>query len=287
MKIGFTKETSRLKKKLLLYFLLISIVSISVSLEIIFEMSEPDIRNEVKNQFYNELEKNYSDVKFQKILKDINDNGAFGKDAENRRKELDNFFKDNKVFKPIFKFRTRMILLLLVVTGSIISAFVLFAKDIVSPMDEMVDATRKIMDGDLTVKVPVVTNDEIGMIGTHINAMNVKLLDIIVQVRMDLGRHKDKINTALDIIEEQTKNISGIEVIETKRLKVSDFRRIVELGEIITSLLRIMTEDLTSMQTFVNSYKTYNMKTELSQDEIENALNNYEKGIYEKDKEQI
>jgi methyl-accepting chemotaxis protein len=287
MKFGFTKETSRLKKKLLLYFLLIAIVSISVSVEIIFEMSEPKFRNDIKSQFYNELEKNYSDVKFQQVFKDIKDKDALEKDAGKRYQALDNIFNENKIFKPIFKFRNRMILLLLVITGSIISAFFLFTKDIVSPMDGMVDATRRIVDGDLTIKVPVLTNDEIGMIGMHINAMNVKLLDMIVQVKQDLGRHKDKISTAIEIIKEQTRNMSSREIAETKRIKISDFRKIMELGENVISLLNIMTEDLTSMQTFVNMYKTYSLTTELTQEEIENALNNYEKGIYEEDKEMI
>ena len=287
MRIGFTKDTSRLKKKLLLYFLLVSIVSISVSAEIIFEVSSAKFRRDVRIQLYLELEKKISDKKFHQALKEIKELYPLIiiQEDENEKKKLtarlNKALKEgpegDKIFSPIFDLRNRMILLLMVITGCIIGAFFLFTKDIVSPMDGVVEATKKIADGDLTVKVPVLTQDEIGLIGNLINEMNMKLLDMIVQVKQDLNRHKDKIRAASEIISEILMEGKSKGIIETKRMKVSDFKKMIHLGKSVVSLMEIMTEDLTSLQTFVNMYKTYSIKTDISQDEIEDAIKNYKK----------
>ena len=254
MGIFFKSDMSRLKKKLLLYFLLISIVSISVSAEIILEFSSPRFKETIEKNYYSELAKTLPQKDIDKIKSSIN---------------------KKKVFNPIYDLRDRMILLLLVVSFSIIGAFFLFTKDIVDPMDGMVAATKQIVDGDLTVKVPVMTEDEIGQIGSLINNMNEKLLDMIVQVKQDLNRHKDKIMAASHLITEIINNNKAEDIIEHKKMRVGDFKNMIKLGEDVIALLEIMTTDLTSLQTFINMYKTYSLKTELSQDEIENAIKNY------------
>ena len=254
MGIFFKSDMSRLKKKLLLYFLLISIVSISVSAEIILEFSSPRFKETIEKNYYSELAKTLPQKDIDKIKSNIN---------------------KKKVFNPIYDLRDRMILLLLVVSFSIIGAFFLFTKDIVDPMDGMVAATKQIVDGDLTVKVPVMTEDEIGQIGSLINNMNEKLLDMIVQVKQDLNRHKDKIMAASHLITEIINNNKAEDIIEHKKMRVGDFKNMIKLGEDVIALLEIMTTDLTSLQTFINMYKTYSLKTELSQDEIENAIKNY------------
>lgn len=165
------KPMSRLKKKLLLYFLLISIVSISVSAEIIFEVGSSRFKDSIKYSFFTQMEHSVSP-------------GAI----ETFKASVD----DEALFKPITDLRNRMILLLLVISGSIIAALFLFTRDIVSPMDGMVEATKRMADGDLTASVPVISHDEIGQIGDLINSMNEKLLDMIIQVKQDLNRHKDK-----------------------------------------------------------------------------------------------
>lgn len=258
MKSIFSRNMSRLKKKLLLYFLLISIVSISVSAEIILEMSSPVLTRNIENNFFAELKKELPKEKVEKIKIKID---------------------ENAVFDPINQLRNRMILLLLVVSFSIIGAFFLFTKDIVDPMDGMVVATQKIVDGDLTVKVPVMSEDEIGQIGRLINNMNEKLLDMIVQVKQDLNRHKDKIKAASNIVNEIISGKTG-DIIDAKKMKVSDFKKMIKHGKDVVALLEIMLTDLTSLQTFINMYKTYTLKTELSQDEIEDAIKSYNSDLW-------
>ncbi len=261
MKFLFDKDMSRLKKKLLLYFILISIVSISVSAEIILEVSSPYFKNGIKKRLYKQLKMELSKEKFEEVKNKIESNEDF-------------------IFDPISQLRNRMILLLLVVSASIIGAFFLFTKDIVDPMDGIVAATQRIVDGDLTVKVPVMTEDEIGQVASLINNMNEKLLDMIVQVKQDLNRHKDKIVAAQHLVSAMVKDKNTGKIIEDKKMTVTDFKKMLKIGNDVISLLEIMTTDLSSLQTFINMYKTYSLKTELSQDEIEEAMKNYETDVW-------
>ncbi len=248
------KPMSRLKKKLLLYFLLISIVSISGSAEIIFAMSSQHFTKSIKNSFFVQMEKTLSPGAMDSVTAHLD---------------------EAALFSPITDLRNRMVLLLLVISASIIAALVFFTRDIVAPMDGMVDATKKIADGDLTVSVPVISQDEIGQIGNLINSMNEKLLDMIIQVKQDLNRHKDKMSVAAGMLTDLIENQKAGRIIENKKMRVSDFRAMIKAGRDMVNLLEIMSSDLTSLQNFVNMYKTYTLKTELSQDEIEDAIKDY------------
>ena len=249
------KPMSRLKRKLLLYFILISIVSISVSAEIIFEMSSNHFKKQIKDSIYQEITQSLPRKDIDKLEQKIDEDTGFA---------------------PINELRNRMILLLLVISASIIAALILFTRDIVSPMDGMVEATKKIADGDLTVSVPVTSNDEIGQVGNLINTMNEKLLDMIIQVKQDLNRHKDKMKVAANMLNDLINKSKTDQVLKQKRMHVKDFRIMLKAGRDMINLLEMMTSDLTSLQNFVNMYKTYTLKTELSQSEIEEAIRFYE-----------
>jgi len=249
------KNMSRLKKKLLLYFILISVVSISVSAEIILEMSAPELRKNILKNAYTEMSKKTHKINLKKL------------DAK-----LDQKF----IFEPIRNLRNRMILLLLVVSGSIIGAFFMFTKDIVHPMDGMVTATKQIADGDLTVTVPVMTSDEIGQMGMLINNMNTNLQDMIMQIKQEISRQKKKIV----LVDKKISSIVDLDekgnILNNKKIKVSDYKKIMSLGKEVVPILDIMITDLSALQTFVNMYKTYSIQKEINQDEIDNAFQTYQ-----------
>ena len=151
----------------------------------------------------------------------------------------------------------------------------MFAKDIVAPMDGIVEATKKIADGDLTVTVPIMTNDEIGQIAKLINTMNVNLQDLIMQIRQEISRHRHK-------IEEASQKISLIagdkaeEVLETKKMRLSDFKNIINLSDDLIKEMDNMLMDLSALETFVRMYKTYSINTGIEQKEIDDALEQYQ-----------
>ncbi|MFH0977317.1 MAG: HAMP domain-containing protein [Spirochaetota bacterium] len=257
MKLHSSKKISRLKKKLLLYFLLIAIVSISVSAEIILEVSSPQLENSIKNKFYNEIQKSGLKIQIAEIQKNVN--------SEN-------------VFEPLNKLRNRMILFLLFVSASIISAFILFTKDIISPMDGIVNATKKLAAGDFTVKVPVMTEDEIGLIASLINDMNKNLSDMINQVRNELNKHKFTLIDIHNSITQIMPDKNNEKIIKEKRLHISEFKDIIEQRKNVIKLLTSIIDDLSELQGFLNIYKTYQIKSEVSQKEIDEAVSGFTVG---------
>lgn len=258
MALGFSGQSSRLRRKLMIYFLLIAIVSISVSAEIILEISSFQLEKSISAEMMKEAGKHLSPQAIK-----------------NLQEKVDN----EKVFSPIYRLRNRMILFLLVVSGCIVGAFFMFAKDIVAPMDGMVEAAKRLAEGDLTVKVPVITDDEIGQIAILINEMNEKLLDMINQVKQDVQRHKDKVMAATNLISGLLADVNSGEIIEQKKMKVSDFREMIKLTESVVHLLEMMTHDLGSLETFVKMYKTYKISSEISQSEILDAMEQYNRMV--------
>jgi methyl-accepting chemotaxis protein len=247
------KEKSRLKKKLTLYFILIAIVSISVSVEMIFEFSSAKFRNDIRSNLIIEVQNGIPASYVQKL----------------NIERLNSAIND-----PVSDLRNRMILLLLVICASIVGAFVMFAKDIVSPMDRIVEATKRIAEGDLTVTVPVMSDDEIGQIATLINDMNINLQDMIMQIRQEISRHKNKIQMATEAISSVSKE-SADEIIENKKMKVSDFKNMMKLSNDVVKLLDMMLIDLGALETFVKMYKTYAIRTEINQKELDRVLDQY------------
>jgi len=253
MRSIFSNNISRLKKKLLLYFLLIAIVSISVSAEIILEVSSPKLENSIKSNLYTQIEKS-----------------GFKDSIPGLKEKLDH----EKILGPIYELRNRMILFLLFVSASIIAAFVLFTKDIVSPMDKIVEATKKLAEGDLTVQVPVMTEDEIGQIAKLINDMNRNLSEMINQVRNELNKHKFTLIDAHNSISLILSDKNNNQILKEKKMRVSEFKdMIIHRQRVIKSLSSII-DDLSELQAFLNMYKTYKIKSEISQVEIDEAVNN-------------
>ncbi len=199
-------------------------------------------------------------------------------------KKIDTEKMDSAIDRPISDLRNRMILLLLVVFASIIGAFIMFAKDIVSPMDNIVEATKKIADGDLTVTVPVMSEDEIGQIATLINDMNVNLQDMIMQIRQEISRHREKILEAGVVLTSMTRENTE-EIITNKRMKLSDFKKMIQVSRDVVRLLDTMLVDLGALENFVKMYKTYSAHTEINQIELNRALDEYNVTLNYEDEE--
>lgn len=257
------REKTRLRKKLTLYFILIAIVSVSVSVEMILEFSSNKFRNDIKNNVLLQVQ---LDVPADYV------------------KKIDGIKINNAINSPVSDLRNRMILLLLVVFASIVGAFIMFAKDIVSPMDNIVEATKKIADGDLTVTVPVMTDDEIGQIAVLINDMNVNLQDMIMQIRQEIARHKNRIQEAADKIAFISQK-SADEILKNRKMKISDFRKMIKLSGDVVKLLDTMLVDLGALETFVKMYKTYSVHTEIDQKELDKVLEKLDVNIGFEDEE--
>ncbi len=251
IKVFFPSEMSRLKKKLLLYFLLVAIVSLSVSAEIILEMSSSMLHAKVEKNFIQQIEKKMPPDDFKAYIQGVD---------------------KKKVFEPIYDLRNRMVLLLIVVSLSIIGAFYLFTKDIVSPMDSMVEATKKIAEGDLTVTVPIKSEDEIGQVASLINDMNINLQDLIMQIRQEISRHMEQIIKVSYKLGEIMKEDLADEILSRKVMKKSDFIRMTKFGKEVLDILENMSDELFALQKFVKMYKTYGPSGDSAQNDIPSAF---------------
>ena len=182
---------SKLKKKLLIYFILIAFVSMMVGLEMVWEVGEP--------KFLNKLSANILE-----LTPNIDLNPEVSK----------------KLFKPVRELQLRMLLLLFIVASSISVTLLIFIKNIANPLDEMVAAAKELRDGNLGATVPVLSNDEIGQLGESFNDLAVNLqevllfvgavdhdmTDIIEQIevnRPDLNVENEKLNEQLDLMIEK------------------------------------------------------------------------------------
>jgi methyl-accepting chemotaxis protein len=245
---------SRLKKKLSIYFILIAIVTISVSVQIILEVSSPVFQKKILQNYTEHARNILSPDQFQLLEKN------FDADSANQ---------------PIRQLRNRMLLMLLVVSVCVIGAFNMFTKDIVVPMELLVDATKKIASGDLNAHAPVVSEDEIGQMANLVNDMNIGLQDMIKQMRRELDNYNVKLAFAVN----QLSTLSGVEnsdnVLESRRLKISDFKTMLETYREVEKILSKMSVDIESLHSFMDTYSSYSISSDITQKEIDETLSHY------------
>ena len=144
---------SKLKKKLLIYFILIAFVSLMVGLEMVWEVGEPKLLDQIA-------------ANITKINPDI---------------QLTESVSE-KIFKPMRELQVRMMILLLIVGMSISVTLLIFIKNIANPLDDMVTAAKELREGNLSATVPVMSDDEIGQLGDCFNDLAVNLQEVLLFV---------------------------------------------------------------------------------------------------------
>ena len=248
-------EKSRLQKKLTLYFILVAVVSISVSIEMIFELSSASFRKEINLNIFTEIRQSIPTAYVEMISPEK---------------------LDLAIRNPVSDFRNRMIIVMLVICSSIVMAFKMFTNDIVAPMEHIVEATKKIADGDLTVTVPVSSNDEIGQIGKLINDMNVNLQDMIMQIKQEIERHKAKIQQATETVTLMSQENTD-EIMDKKEMKLSDFKKMMKLSRDVIKLHETMMQETEALETFIKMYKTYSIggSLDIDQKELDKIFNQH------------
>lgn len=148
---------TNLKKKLLIYFLLIVVVSISMSLELVWEIGEAKLTDKLQDNFITE-------ARAQNI------NGAV---------EALNY---EQVFAPLYHLQKRMLIILAITLFCVGVALWFFIKEVAEPLDEMVHVAREISRGNLSQTMPVHTKDEIGQLGSIINDITADFQEVLLMV---------------------------------------------------------------------------------------------------------
>jgi len=235
---------SRIKKKLMIYFILISFASISISLEVILEVSEKQFREKISKSYLDTL-KNHIEIPDTFNQTDIDMNEAF---------------------RPLNQLRVRMLLLFLVILITIGIAFSLFSKDIATPIDSLVEGAKKVADGDLTYTLQIHREDEIGQLAKLINDMNANLQELVVEIRFEMNRFMK----IVEDMEESLKNALYDDIVSlalnNKSIGISQLKKLQKSSHDIQSRLKLLREDLSALSMLIDMYKVYQVNT--SQNEV-------------------
>jgi len=150
---------SNLRKRLLIYFILVIFVSFSVGIELIHEVGEKQLRDKIQNSITSQI-------------------------SDTVKSNLDMSGVDH----ILSRLQKRMMVIMLIVFICVVATMLVFIRNIVEPLDEMGRATKKMAKGHLEEMVPIRTKDEIGQIGELINDLAINLQEILLRVWNHTGQ---------------------------------------------------------------------------------------------------
>ncbi len=193
---------SRLRKRLLIYFFLVIFVSLSVGLQLIYEVGS------------SRLQKKISDDIRQKYLS-----------AEAGAPDM------SGIEKILQRLQYRMILITFIVSLCVVATMFVFIKNIVTPLDAMGRAAKRIADGHLDETVPVNSDDEIGKIGDLINDLATNLQEILLHIWNHTGQDIILLDHISEVVKSDSMNEMSQQVkdeIEFVRQDVGDMMDLVK-----------------------------------------------------------
>ncbi|GEM_PF-1469317 len=176
---------TNLRKKLLIYFLLIVFVSISISLELIWEAGETKLKDELKS-------------------------GVITEAPEGEVREAVSAIDYDQAFKSLRRLQIRMVIILAIVIFAVVLTLYFFIKDVADPLDEMVKTAKEVSKGNLGRTVPVYSKDEIGQLGSVINDITADFQEVLLMVgkiSLSASDATDIIHNKVEVLKE--KKISG------------------------------------------------------------------------------
>jgi HAMP domain-containing protein len=132
-------------------------VTISMSLELIWEVGEAKLTTKIESNFITEAQ------------------------AQNIDGAVKNFDYD-RVFDPLYHLQKRMLIFLAIIVFCVVLALYFFIKEVAEPLDEMVHAAREISKGNLSTTIPIYTKDEIGQLGSIINDITADFQEVLLMV---------------------------------------------------------------------------------------------------------
>ncbi|NOR52289.1 MAG: HAMP domain-containing protein [Gammaproteobacteria bacterium] len=139
------KQTQKLEKTLLNYFLLIAIAAMMIGVEFYFEMSRSDLKQDICE-----------------IPIVVN--------------EVSNFPEDDS--PAISNLRNKIVVMFGVLTIVMAIVMVMFVQNITRPLQRMLNTAELINDGDLSQVINIETHDEVGQLGVVINELTSNFQEI-------------------------------------------------------------------------------------------------------------
>ncbi|MBF0524277.1 MAG: HAMP domain-containing protein [Deltaproteobacteria bacterium] len=193
---------SRLRHKIFIYFFLMVFVCLCVSLELIYQVGSPGVQEAIKSN----------------IVKSLSLTG----DASGR-------IDLNYVCAPLKRLQHRMLLVVVIVIVSVIVACRFFIRDIVQPLDGMVNAGKLIANGHLGATVPVRSHDELGQLGEVINDLAANLQEVLLLVGVISSRNMKSVANIEKIVDDLEHCDICPELIPELEMIVTDMNELVSI----------------------------------------------------------
>jgi methyl-accepting chemotaxis protein len=164
----------------------------------------------------------------------------------------------DKIFTPLSQMRQRILLLMIFIAACIVAGFSLFIKEIIAPLEDIVQATKKMADGDLTVRVPIKTNDEIGQIGTMLNTVNLGLVQLLIQLKYELGQQSTELTNFIDTtyISSLIQNRASTE--NTPASRIDEIAELKQREKHIAAAMEGQLARITKLKNYLDSYDVTN-----------------------------
>lgn len=139
-----------LQRTMIIYFLLIGVASLFVSIEFILDTQRPALKQELTTNFTA-----YSQ-------------GTMGYE---------------QVFAPITRIRHKAVLTIAIIMFVLLIVLTMFVKNITEPLQHMIETAREIAGGDLRKTVQINTRNELAELGQVINELSSNLQEAVLLSR--------------------------------------------------------------------------------------------------------
>ena len=140
-------KKENLQRTMIIYFLLIVCASLLVTIEFVFDVQSPELKET--------LLANFHQYALQKMTKEL-------------------------VFVPVAELRNKAVLMIAIIMYVTIIVLTMLIKNITGPLQHMIDVSEQISEGDLTQTIQIRSNNELAQLGKVINEMASNLQEVTV-----------------------------------------------------------------------------------------------------------
>jgi methyl-accepting chemotaxis protein len=138
---------SNLQRTMIMYFLLIVCAALLVTIEFVFDVQSPVLKNTLLANFEQYAQHTMS-------------------------QEL--------VFEPLAVLKNKAILMIVIIMYVTIIVLTMLIKNITGPLQHMIDVSQQISEGDLTQTIQISSNNELAQLGGVINEMASNLQEVTI-----------------------------------------------------------------------------------------------------------
>jgi methyl-accepting chemotaxis protein len=136
-----------LQRTMIIYFLLIVCAALLVTIEFVFDVQSPELKNILLANFEQYVQ--------QKISQEL-------------------------VFVPLAELKNKAILMIAIIMYVTIIVLTMLIKNITGPLQHMIDVSKQISEGDLTQSIHISSNNELAQLGKVINEMASNLQEVTI-----------------------------------------------------------------------------------------------------------